>query len=127
MKNEKFEVLKDLKINKPKSPSAWVGEPKYLPITRLKMSCGGGIGGSSWYEYVYRLEKIPSNTMLNIKRYDGKNFSVNTAYVVKAENFKLAIAELDISEWARLSKEIIGEATENYFWLIEDDEKIKLL
>lgn len=127
MKNEKFEVLKDLKINKPKSPSVWVGEPKYLPITRLKMSCGGGMGGSCWYEYVCRLEKIPSNTMLNVKRYDGKSLFINTTYVVNAENFKLAIAELDISEWARLSNEIIGEATEKYFSLIEDDEYVTLL
>ena len=34
----KIEVIKDLEIKKPKSPSSWVGEPKYLPITRLKMS-----------------------------------------------------------------------------------------
>lgn len=127
MKNEKFEVLKDLKINKPKSPSAWVGEPKYLPITRLKMSCGGGMGGSNWYEYVYRLEKIPSNTMLNVKRYDGKSFFVNTAYVVNAENYKLVITKLDISAWASLSNQIIEETTEKYLSLIEDDEYVTLL
>ena len=124
----KIEVLKDLEIKKPKSPSSWVGEPKYLPITRLKMSCGGGsIGGSSWYEYVYRLEKIPSNTMLNVKRYDGKSFFVNTAYVVNAENYKLVITEIDISAWASRSNKVIKETTEKYLSLIEDDEYVTLL
>lgn len=82
---------------------------------------------SSWYEYVYRLEKIPSNTMLNVKRYDGKSFFVNTAYVVNAENYKLVITELDISAWASRTNKIIEETTEKYFSLIEDDEYVTLV
>ena len=74
-----------------------------------------------------RLEKIPSNTMLNVKRYDGKSFFVNTAYVVNAENYKLVITELDISAWASRTNKIIEETTEKYFSLIEDDEYVTLV
>ena len=112
---EQFTYIKDAKLGKEKNPSYWMGQPEYLPITRIKLSCGGGIGGASWYEYVYRVNEIPSNIIVKFKRYDGKEISINTAFIVKAEDFKLAIADLNISEWAAMTRDYNGSNIKRYY------------
>lgn len=78
-------------IGKPLTPSTWVGEPKYYPITRIKMTCGGGMGGSSWYEYVERfslndISDRPLGTMWRIKTVDGNEKLINPNYVVEVDS-----------------------------------------
>ena len=125
---EQFAYLKKTRLGRQKTPSRWVKEkPDYLLITRIKMTCGGGMGGSSWYEYVYRVEEIPSNTIMKFKRYDGKEITINTSYIVSAEDFKLAKAELDITEWKSMSTIYDGNNIETYYVLIDDDEELTLV
>ena len=87
---KQFEYVEDAKLRKPTTPSTWKCFPEYTLITRVRMACGGGLGGASWYEYVYRLDEIPTNKIIEVKRYDGKTIRLNTAYMVSAEDFKLA-------------------------------------
>ena len=123
---EQFEYRKDAELGKKKNPSYWEGEPEYTPITRIRMSCGGGMGGAQWFEYIYRLGKIPSNTIMKVKRYDGKVISLNTSYVVSAEDFTLAKAELNISEWRAITRDYSKDDIETYYVLIDDGAELKL-
>lgn len=47
--------------------------------------------------------------------------------MVSAEDFKLAKATLDITEWAELSRGYIGPNKEEYYVLIDDDKELDLL
>ena len=51
---------------------------------------------------------------------------LNTAYVVSTEDFKLAKATLDITEWAELSRGYIGPNEEEYYVLIDEDKELDL-
>ena len=125
---KQFEYVEDAKLGKPKTPSKWKGFPEYTLITKVRMTCGGGldVDGATWYEYVYRLDEIPTNKIIEVKRYDGKMIRLNTAYVVSTEDFKLAKATLDITEWAELSRGYIGPNEEEYYVLIDDDKELDL-
>lgn len=84
----------------PRTPSRWVGEPQYKPITSITMSCGGGMGGSKWHEYVERVEEIPSNSIITLKRIGGhgtyaEDIKVNTSFIVSAEDLTLVTIHLD--------------------------------
>ena len=122
---EQFKYLENPVLGREYSPSRWTGIAKYKHITRLRMTAGGGMGGACWYEYVERLTEIPSNQIIDVKRYDGKQICINTSYVVCAENFKLATAILDISEWARIRKEMVNSKT--YYVLIDDNKSLILI
>lgn len=115
------------KLKKDIEPSKWVGCPEYMFITKLRMSCGGGIGGSSWYEYVERLKDIPSNTVIKVKRYDGKEIFINTSWLVEAEDYKLVKATLDISRWETYYPDKEKEGIRSYYVLMDDDVELKLL
>lgn len=76
-------------IDKPMTPGYWLKEtPQYKNITRIEMTCGGGIGGSHWYEYVNEipLKEIKPNQMLTIITIDGEEKLINTNYVVSVDN-----------------------------------------
>lgn len=122
-----FEYCNELK--KRVSPSKWVGTPEYMLITRLEMTCGGGMGGSRWYEYVARLKQIPSNEMIKVHRYDGKDIYINTSYVVSAENFTLGKAELDITKWKYYHTPNVNNETviETQYVLLDDGMELTLL
>lgn len=61
---EQFTYRENPELGKEFTPSEWDGEPEYLPITRIKMTCGGGMGGQSWYEYIHRIKDIPNNAIM---------------------------------------------------------------
>lgn len=115
------------KLAKEVFPSHWKDNPEYMLITKVYMSCGGGMGGSSWYEYVERLEDIPSNEIIKVKRYDGKELLINTSWVVSAENFKLAKATLDISKWESYYPNEEKKGIRNYYVLLDDDVELELV
>lgn len=119
----KFEYLNDARLRKPKTPSHWEKEPEYTPVTRLDLDCGGKM----WSEYVYRVDTIPSNEIVKFKRYDGKDIMLNTSYIVLAQNFKIAKAELNISEWASATGWYTEDNIESYYVLIDDDAELQLL
>lgn len=48
---KQFEYVEDAKLRKPTTPSTWKCFPEYTLITRVRMACGGGLGGASWYEW----------------------------------------------------------------------------
>lgn len=108
---------------KPMTPSKWVSDkPSYKKVTRIKITCGGGMGGASWYEVIDRIDlnDLMQRSYIVTKNWEGKEIGINLSYVVKAEQFTLATAILD----SQNGNYVIGH--HQYNWLIEDDHKIKL-
>lgn len=110
-------------IGVPMTPSRWVGKPKYKKVTRLKMSCGGGMGGSTWYEIIDRidLDELTKNETLIVKNYEGDTIFLNRKYIVKAIQLTLVTAILD----SQNSNYPVGK--HEYNWLVEDEKKITLI
>lgn len=107
-----------------KTLSKWIGAT-YKSITRIRLSCGGCIGGASWFEYVEKLDNIEPNTIVKCRRFDGKEIRINTAFVVDTEDFTLATVQLDVREWKNITREyILPDVETRHFWV---DKKLKLI
>ena len=122
-----FDLLprKKTTVGLPKTPATWVGEPTYTEIMRIKVTCGGGMGGSSWYEYVdrhdFKTVNVGGVEMVKYKRYNGEKVTLNPHYIVTIQNFTLFTAIYD----SRNSNFDIGKYT--LYYLVEDGRKIKLV
>lgn len=84
-------------FGRPMTPGYWVTKSEdvqYFPITRLDVSCGGGMGGSRWYEYIARvpLEELAEKERVVVTTWDGKRKLINMNNVVKAEEYTIASA-----------------------------------
>lgn len=91
VKHDEFDAIigKDKSIGLPMTPSKWVTtKPTYEAISRIKMTCGGGIGGSSWYEYVQRVsfENVHLGEMLPVVTIDGREKLLNPNNIVTVES-----------------------------------------
>ena len=88
-------IKEDKLIGRPRTPGFWVSEEFELqPITALRMTCGGGMGGAQWFEYIERipLEDLLKKDNMVVTTWDGKERFINMKYVVKAENLTIASA-----------------------------------
>ena len=123
VKNKLDELYTSNTIGKPMTPGYWKSkEFDYIPITRFRMTAGGGMGGASWYEYAKRinLEDLVDVNKVVIETYDGKKKLINLNNVAKAEYFTIAtgIYHSDNPNFT------IGDYTYNY--LVNDNHKIEL-
>ena len=114
-------IRKNLTVGLPMTPSSWMGDAIYTPVSRIKMSCGGGMGGSSWYETVERIDidNVDLNKPLIVTTIDGNKKMLNPRYIVLID-----------SEITRVTRKLnnkndnypIGIYT--YSWLIRDGKEI---
>ena len=120
MKEIEVRTGKVVKFGFPMTPSKWVGKPKTRKITRLLMTCGGGMGGSRWYEYVehFQFESIDPDGVVIVDRIDGKNVWVNPKYIVQAEDFVLVEADYDTTN------PNYGQGKMKVKFLVEEDAKL---
>lgn len=84
-------------FGRPMTPGNWVAtseDVQYIPVTRLKMSCGGGVGGAQWYEYIQRipLEELAAKDRIVAVTWDGKRKLINLRNVVTADEYTIASA-----------------------------------
>lgn len=97
--HDKFDEVKkeSTVLALPMTPSRWTGKIEYHPITKITVSCGGGIGGSRWDEYVDRIElrDISTEKMLIVNTINGEERLINPHYIVTAENLTMASAVID--------------------------------
>lgn len=86
-----------VKLGKPVTPSKWVSKNvTYTEVSCITISCGGGLGGSKWNEYVFRDDFDLEKKFIEVVRYsDRKNLKINTANIVAIEDFKMASMSLD--------------------------------
>ena len=81
-----------IKIYLPNTPSYFVGEVDIRRVKKVKMTCGGGMGGSCWYEYIL-CDTMPENLsygLINVVNYRGEKITLNTSYIVKIEGKQVA-------------------------------------
>lgn len=83
----KIKVLKGDKIYQSVSPAEIIHSEK-TKVLRIKMSCGGGMGGSSWYETVEPVELTP-NSLVEVHTIQGEDKLINTSFVVEATEKQL--------------------------------------
>lgn len=116
------QVLKgdQLKVFPPISPSSWADSPEYIKITRVLMTCGGGIGGAQWNEYIRRISNIKSNEIQEFDAFDGRKVLLNSSFIVKADNYTLVKVKID----SKNPSYPIGIHT--YYYLVEDAAQIEL-
>lgn len=81
-------IRKNTNIGFPRTPSRWEGDPIYTPVSRIKMSCGGGMGGSVWYETVERIdiETLDFTKPLIVTTIDGNKKLLNPRYIVMIDS-----------------------------------------
>ena len=72
-----------IKMYLPNTPSHFVGDAKIFKVKKVKMTCGGGMGGSSWDEYIVDFPQNFGNGMLNVTNYKGEKMILNIRYIVK--------------------------------------------
>ena len=114
-------VREDLEIGKPMTPSEWIGDAIYTPVSRIKMSCGGGMGGSSWYETVERIDidNVDLNKPLIVTTIDGNKKMLNPRYIVLIDS-EITMVTRKLN--SKNDNYPIGIYT--YSWLIRDGEKV---
>lgn len=88
-----------LKFGSSCSPSAMPKIIKRIKAYEIAMSCGGGMGGSFWEEYIVDDEGVfPSNTIITRTNILGEEVIINTSFMVKAEPIDVLIIEHDTTE-----------------------------
>ncbi len=94
-------VYTDSVIRRNYTPSYWThDDERVIPIFRIHMSCGGGMGGSSWYEYI-RKDNMDMSTLVNelnqtkfitVQRYmDDSTKILSTNFIVDIEEYDVHI------------------------------------
>ena len=75
----------------PHTPGNWIKESlKYTPALKLRMSCGGGMGGAQWFECITspstldEFEKVihGESKLIKVTRYDGTDAMFNLNNIV---------------------------------------------
>jgi hypothetical protein len=65
---------------------------------RIKMSCGGGMGGSSWYEYAFSIDSSDQNYEV-IATLDGHTKKLGKQFIVHITEVDFYGQTVDISNW----------------------------
>ena len=82
----------------PMTPSRWLDkQPTYRNIVRVRMTCGGGMGGAQWFEHLVGVtlnDLAKADRFFTARDFNGKTVMINTNYVVEAKPFKIAEARL---------------------------------
>ena len=94
-------------------------EVKNLGIfSRVLMSCGGGMGGSKWYEYGTFEETPQVGKMATlVDAVSGEKKTINPNYIVSIEEKKLVRVVTDVTAWKNYNKKVCTKATHtSYYW-----------
>lgn len=102
------------------SPSKYVSY-NTIDIYRVEMSCGGGMGGAHWSEFVTEdIQEHEGNMLIKRTNIYGKEIKINTKWVVKTEKVKVGIYVEDITAWANYRNQDVPKGKKMYhtiaFW-----------
>ena len=90
-------------IQEPCSPSKLI-KREFFECYKVSMSCGGGIGGSQWYEYVKSDIPLGEEKIVEVKNIFGDTIRINTRYAVMSKRMKVVHEEWDTLPWANFSE-----------------------
>ena len=108
-----------IKMYLPNNPSKFIGKAKVIRVKRVKMTCGGGIGGSCWDEYVVDFPETPKHDLIKVTDYKGKKMTINTVYVVKVVDSQIVVITTD-------SKNPNYYGTKSFYYETSCDEDVVL-
>lgn len=109
-----------IKIYKPFEPSTIVGT-KELKMTEIKISCGGGMGGSCWD--VYTKDKFDLNEkFITINTNRQKNTTINTNFIVQTQPVRIFKVSVRNNGNTNLGK--VGDITNRYYIIRGSEEVI---
>ena len=110
-----------IKFYLPNTPSYFVGDVDIKKVKKVKMTCGGGMGGSCWYEYIL-CDTMPENLsygLIDVENYKGEKITINTMYVVK-------IMEREVASIVTNSQNPYHSGIKKFFYEIPCGEKVEL-
>ena len=84
-----------IKMFLPNTPSKFVGKAKVIKVNKITMTCGGGIGGSSWSEYIVDFPDNVEQGLVKVTNYKGEKMTLNTRYVVKIADSQIVVIITD--------------------------------
>jgi hypothetical protein len=88
-----------MKIYRTCNPSSFVSKEEIKDILKIKMTCGGGMGGSSWYEYVYDTKELDGEIPVWVTNYLGERIKLNPKFMVKVNKISIVKVTEDITAW----------------------------
>lgn len=92
----KLPTLDHMKVGVPRTPAEWIpGTVTYEDFLEIRMTAGGGMGGSKWYEYIDAELPLPSNQLVEVEDIEGNRKQINTAYVVTVEQVTVMFAKYE--------------------------------
>ena len=109
-----IKTLKGDTIYLTKSPAKMV-DFDILNVLRIKMTCGGGMGGSSWYETVISDVELKPNSLVEIETIEGETKLINTDYVVEAVEKQL-VRVTEVHQNSNF-KDTMGKELDYYYLL----------
>ena len=118
----KVSTLKGDKVYLTKSPAQMI-DTNIETVLRIKMSCGGGMGGSSWYETVKPIEIVP-HSLIEVETLDGETKLINTDFVVNAVEKQL-ITVTEVHQNTNF-KETMGKELD-YHYLAPMNVRVKFM
>ena len=59
------------------------------------MTCGGGMGGASWDEYIVDFPETSKCDLVKVSNYKGEKMTLNTRYVVKVIDSQIVMITTD--------------------------------
>lgn len=105
----------------PNTPSYFVGKVDIKRVKKIRMTCGGGMGGCSWYEYIL-CDTMPDDLsygLINVVNYKGEKITLNTSYVVKIE-------EKEVASIVTNSQNPYHSGIKKFFYEIPCGEKVEI-
>lgn len=90
----KLPELDHIKVGVPRTPAHWISDtPTFEEFLEVRMTAGGGMGGSKWYEYIENKMPLPSNQLVEVTDINGHLKQINTAYMVTVEPVTVMYAD----------------------------------
>lgn len=108
------------------SPTNGVSIIDKSPCLKVRMTCGGGMGGCEWYEYIKPTELI-SNSIIDVVNVFGEKKQINTRYVVKVEEQECLIVEEDKTPWRNYDKKVCDSYITRTWFSIHPNQHIQIL
>lgn len=105
-----------IKIYLPNTPSHFVGGAKIYKVKKVKMTCGGGMGGSVWNEYIIDFPENIGTGHIDVTNYKGEKMLLNTRYIVKVTDSQVVGITTDSQ-----NSHYFGVKTNYYETPIDDD------
>lgn len=111
-----------LKIGLPNTPSCFVGKEKIIKAQKVLMTCGGGMGGTQWNEYIVDFPDYltPNDTLIDVTNYLGEKIKLNVAYIVK-------VSDTQIVSFTTDSKNPHNKGKFKFFYETPIDNKVILV